>query len=262
MIYVGFGFLMVFLKTHCWTSVGFNYLLSAWAFQWGILVVHFWHSLFEGEWHKAKLNVDTLVVGDFAAGVSMITFGAILGKADIFQCWVLITLEIIFYGLNETIGVSVYGAIDMGGSMYIHTFGAYFGLAASFFFNPKKAIADDAKRGVGGYNSQLVAMVGTVFLYMFWPSFNAALAPPLSQQRVVINTALAISASNIVACGTSRLVHFNLDMEVVLNATLAGGVAIGACTDLIATPGIAVTIGAFSGLCSALGFIYLNKFLQ
>jgi hypothetical protein len=32
MIYIGFGFLMVFLKTGSWTAVGFNYLLSAWAF--------------------------------------------------------------------------------------------------------------------------------------------------------------------------------------------------------------------------------------
>ena len=32
MIYIGFGFLMVFLKTNSWTAVGFNFLLSAWAF--------------------------------------------------------------------------------------------------------------------------------------------------------------------------------------------------------------------------------------
>lgn len=31
MIFIGFGFLMVFLKTHSWTSVGFNFLIACWA---------------------------------------------------------------------------------------------------------------------------------------------------------------------------------------------------------------------------------------
>jgi ammonium transporter Rh len=30
MIFIGFGFLMVFLKTHCWSSIGFNYIIAAW----------------------------------------------------------------------------------------------------------------------------------------------------------------------------------------------------------------------------------------
>jgi len=43
MIYIGFGFLMVFLKTGSWTAVGFNFMLSAWAFQISILAAGFWH---------------------------------------------------------------------------------------------------------------------------------------------------------------------------------------------------------------------------
>jgi ammonium transporter Rh len=31
MIFVGFGFLMVFLKTNMWTAVGYNYLIAAWS---------------------------------------------------------------------------------------------------------------------------------------------------------------------------------------------------------------------------------------
>jgi ammonium transporter Rh len=218
--------------------------------------------VFKNKWYKLEIYVNTLVVGDFGAGSCMIAFGAILGKADLFQCWVMVTLQVIFYSLNEGIGYLVLGAIDIGGSMYIHTFGCYFGLAASYFFNPKRAIEDKEGRGVGGYNSQLIAMVGTLFLYMYWPSFNAALAPALTQQRVVINTAMAISSSCICACGVSRLIHYKLEMEIVLNATVAGGVAIGACTDMVVSAGLATLIGGFAGTCSALGFAYLNKFLQ
>jgi len=46
----------------------------------------------------------------------------------------LASLELIFYGINESIGVVILKVTDIGGSMYIHTFGAYFGLAASYFY--------------------------------------------------------------------------------------------------------------------------------
>lgn len=42
--------------------------------------------------------------------------------------------EMIFYALNEAIGVIIFKATDMGGSMFVHSFGAYFGVAASYFF--------------------------------------------------------------------------------------------------------------------------------
>ena len=63
--------------------------------------------------------------------------------------------------------------------MYVHTFGAYFGLAASYFFvieKTKASLASENSNAVGGYTSQTIAMVGTLFLFMYWPSFNGALA--------------------------------------------------------------------------------------
>lgn len=105
-------------------------------------------------------------------------------------------------------------------------------------------------------------MIGTLFLFMFWPSFNGALAADFQQQRVIVNTVLAISASAITACGVSRIALQKLDMEVVLNATLAGGVSVGSSSDLVVTGGTAMAIGAFSGIVSACGFLWLSKFLQ
>lgn len=58
------------------------------------------------------------------------------------------------------------------------------------------------------------------------------------------------------------MIHYKLEMEIVLNATVAGGVAIGACVDMVASAGLCILIGGFAGICSALGFAYLNKFLQ
>ncbi len=146
--------------------------------------------------------------------------------------------------------------------MYVHTFGAYFGLAASYFFDNKKAIADAKSRCEGDYNSQLIAMLGTLFLWMFWPSFNGALAADFQQQRVIVNTVMAISASCITACGVSRIWMQRLDMEVVLNATLAGGVSVGSSSDLVVTAGTAMAIGALAGIVSAVGFLKLSAILR
>merc|ERR1719195_1710965 len=146
--------------------------------------------------------------------------------------------------------------------MYVHTFGAYFGLAASYFFDNKKAIENKSGKCGGGYNSQLIAMVGTLFLWMFWPSFNGALAADFQQQRVIVNTVMAISASCITACAISRFLMQRLDMEVVLNATLAGGVSVGSSSDLVVSAGTAMAIGAFAGIVSALGFLKLGPFLK
>ena len=134
MIFVGFGFLMVFLKNHSWTSVGYNFLIGAYVMQITILIVGFWHQVFEGQWQIISLDITSLIVADFGAAAVLISFGALLGKVSLVQLWCLATLEIIFYGFNETICVTSLKAVDMGGSMYVHTFGAYFGLAATYFY--------------------------------------------------------------------------------------------------------------------------------
>lgn len=145
--------------------------------------------------------------------------------------------------------------------MYVHTFGAYFGVAAAFFYYPKKAMQHSGLCA-SSYNSNLVAMVGTLFLWMFWPSFNGALASGYQQQRVIVNTVMAISASCITACGYCKIKLGRLDMEVVLNATLAGGVSVGSASDLVVTASISMLIGAFAGLVSAVGFLHLGPYLQ
>lgn len=258
MIYIGFGFLMVFLKTSSWTAVGFNYMLAAFAFQWGILVVGFWDQVWSDEWQSIPLGVNALVTGDFAACACMITFGALLGKVDLFQAAIVVFFEVIFYGLNRAICLHTFFAKDVGGSMYIHTFAAFFGLGASYFLQSNKAREQHEARAVGGYMSTVVAMGGTIFLYLYWPSFNAVFAAPENHIRIIVNTALAISASCIGAFTLARLVAMKCDMEIAINATLAGGVAIGACCDSLLSPGIAIGIGAFAGVVSAYCRAYIN----
>jgi ammonium transporter Rh len=87
----------------------------------------------------------------------------------------------IFYGLLRVIILDLLQAVDVGGSMTVHMFGAYFGLACAFFFKPKRAIEDYYEQGVGHYNSYLIGMLGTLFLFIYWPSFNSALSTGVNQ---------------------------------------------------------------------------------
>lgn len=64
------------------------------------------------------------------------------------------------------------------------------------------------------------------------------------------------------ACWVARLAKGKLDMEVVLNSTLAGGVAIGAAADLINRPFGSMLVGFVTGSVSALGFIYYGPWLK
>lgn len=59
--------------------------------------------------------------------------------------------------------------------MSIHAFGAYFGLAVAMFVACEGSGSSHAKNGAS-YNSDITAMIGTIFLFIFWPSFNGALA--------------------------------------------------------------------------------------
>ena len=49
-----------------------------------------------------------------------------------------------------------------------------------------------------------------------------------------------------------------MSQEHLQNATLAGGVAVGACADMMLTPGGSVVIGSLAGVLSVCGFQYIQ----
>lgn len=97
---------------------------------------------------------------------------------------------------------------------------------------------------------------------MFWPSFNGALADDGNQQqRVFVNTNLSIAAGCMGAALTARLFYNKLEMTIIMNATLAGGVAIGTCSDIITSPAGAMWVGFAAGIFSAVSFNNIGPFL-
>lgn len=239
--------------------------------QWGILALGFWRRVdvsahgFTGPWPALHLGIHTLIDADYTAATVLITFGAVIGRISATQAVIMTFIEVIAITGNVVIA-SRLGVSDAGGSMIIHVFGAAFGLAFA------KAFGDKAKDGEDNAETALdtskhngtFAMIGTAFLFCFWPSFNAALLSGAAQQRAVINTVLSISASVVSACAASMAINggIKLDMEHVQNATLAGGVAIGAACDMLLNPWGAILTGTVSGVVSCYGFAFLGPWLK
>lgn len=266
MIYIGFGFLMTFLKKYGYGAVGYNFFIAALVTQWGTIVTGGLNQIYgEGNEH-IELSIQTLVTSEFAAATVLITYGAVLGKVSRLQLLVIGILEVVFYAINELIAVEFLKYSDAGGSIIIHAFGAYFGLALSRVLHDKKAL--DSPKEASVYHSDLFAMIGTVFLWMYWPSFNAALVAPdyVAQHRSVINTYFSLAAACVTTFALSPLFQregtkWRLSMVHVQNATLAGGVAVGTASNMSISPWGALLIGCCAGALSTVGYAYLTPFL-
>ena len=262
MIFIGFGYLMTFLRKYGYTAVGFTFLIGAFVMQWHILNEDFWHAVFSRKFDKyVELNLGDFMRADFSAGAVLISFGALIGKTSPTQMLTVAIFEVIAYNINENIGLKL-GISDVGGSYVIHMFGAYFGLACSWVLSPRSASGRSDNAAV--YHSDLFAMIGTIYLWMYWPSFNAGPQSGIPAQRAVVNTLLSMSGS----CGAAFLCSKNLrvdkkfNMVDIQNATLAGGVAIGAVADMLVYPVGAILIGAAGGFISVVGYNKITPFLE
>merc|ERR1719500_1370959 len=172
MIFIGFGFLMTFLKRYGLSAVSLNMLLSAVAIEVFTLVYGFFHLHHtDGGWPFIGIDMGTMLSADFAAAAVLISFGVVLGVATPLQLLVMTVLEITIFVINEVIGRDYIGAVDAGDTIFVHIFGAYFGITVARVL----ARPDISKSDLEGASatSDLFSMVGTVFLWMFWPSFNA-----------------------------------------------------------------------------------------
>ncbi|KAM4529316.1 ammonium transporter Rh type A [Fundulus diaphanus] len=259
MIFIGFGFLMTFLKKYGFSSVGINLLLAAFGLQWGLLMQGLWHM----DHGKIKMDIFKMINADFSTATVLISFGAVLGKTSPVQLLIMTILEITIFSINEHLVASVLKANDVGASMIIHAFGAYFGLAvARVLYRP--GLRNGHENDGSVYHSDMFAMIGTVFLWMFWPSFNSAIAERgVTQLTAVINTYVSLAACVLSAYAVSSLVEHRgkLDMVHIQNATLAGGVAVGTCADMQIQPFGAMLIGLVAGIISTLGFKHLSPIL-
>uniref|UniRef100_A0A8C5DPV4 Ammonium transporter AmtB-like domain-containing protein n=1 Tax=Gouania willdenowi TaxID=441366 RepID=A0A8C5DPV4_GOUWI len=263
MIFVGFGFLMTFLQRYSFGAVGFNFLIAAFGLQWALLMQGWFHSLDYTD-GKIKIGVENLINADFCVAGCLIAYGAVLGKVSPVQLLVLTLFGITLFAVEEYIILDLIHAKDAGGSMVIHTFGGYYGLSISWMlYRPNLDQSNRLQSSV--YHSDVFAMIGTLFLWMFWPSFNSAITDHGDgQHRAAINTYLALASTVLTTVAVSSLFqkHGKLDMVHIQNSTLAGGVAVGTAAEFMLMPYGSLIVGFCCGIISTLGYIFLTPFME
>ncbi|GAB6027973.1 hypothetical protein CHUAL_002199 [Chamberlinius hualienensis] len=257
MVFIGFGFLFTFLKKYSYSAVGVNMFIAALMLQWAILCEGF----FAMEDGVIKIGIEQILTADVAAASGLISWGALLGKINPLQTIIMGLIQMPLFACCEWLTLTIFKASDPGASIICHVFGAYFGLSASVaMYKPEHR---GQKNEGAVYHSDVFAMIGTVFLWLYWPSFNAALVSGDERERAVLNTYLSLAACCMVTFAISSLVDHKsrFNMVHVQNATLAGGVAMGTACATMLGPFAALIIGSIAAIICTIGFRYLTPLL-
>jgi ammonium transporter Rh len=253
MLLLGFGFLMVFVKKYGRSALTATFLLVSVSLPLYIAIKSM--GIFE-----AKGEIEQLILAEFGAASLLIAAGAVLGRIKMYHYLILGLLFIPFYIFNELVVVDDYfhfiGTIaDTGGSIVIHAFGAIFGISAAISLTTKKARETDI---LSDATSDKFSLLGSMVLWIFWPSFCSALVPVEAIPVSVVNVFLALSGSTIATYIATVTIRGKINAADIANAALAGGVAIGATFDH-ANHIEAIIIGLIAGVISTMGFAIFQE---
>jgi ammonium transporter Rh len=241
-------------------------LVTAIAIQWYVFAESFFHQMVVAnsirEWHNVEFDIYSMMNSLFGVSAVLISFGALIGKIKPFQLVVMTFLELTFHAFNYEVVLTAGAEItDVGGTYVDHMFGAYFGLTVAWVLTKQSHRIEPAT----GYVADLFSFIGTLFLWVYWPSFvgGALQADSTQQERAIMNTILALSASTITTFFLSSVMAKEIKYRPVdiQNATLAGGVAIGCVANFNMNPVNAIFIGSAAGLWSTFGFNVIQPYL-
>ncbi|KFO78053.1 RH-like [Cuculus canorus] len=254
MMIFGFGFFLTFLRRYGFSSTGFNLLIIALGVQCSILtegLLPFQHQ------SEDKDVLKTITKAAVSMTAVVISTGAVLGKANPVQLILMTIVEIMFFHTSRWINNTFLMVQDGISMMHVLLFGAYFGLAVSSRFSEP---SPRSEKKASTPKSDLLAMLGTLFLWVFWPSFNSVLVTA-DRNKAVYNTYFALAASAVIAFVLSVLTTKDgkLRMAHIHSAVLAGGVAVGYVAASIDYPWIAMILGLLAGVITILGSYCLER---
>ncbi|NXF74020.1 RHL protein, partial [Sclerurus mexicanus] len=247
MVIFGFGFFLMVLRRYGFSSTGFNLLIIVLGVQCSVLVEDLFIFFYPGANEGVLKSIEKALISMTAV---IISTGAVLGKINLVQLIVMTLVELIVFYVSRWINRTFLEVGDHLSLMHVHLFGAYFGLAVTSCF-PEPSPGLDKNRSAP--KSDLLSMLGSVFLWVFWPSFNSLLAE--SKTKAILNTYFALAVSAVTAFMLSALTAKDgkFRMTHIRSAVLAGGVTISYAAESISHPWIAMILGLLGSVITILG---------
>ncbi len=259
MLLVGFGFLMVFVKKYGRSAITATFLLVS------VSIPLYFLKDSLGILGGVESDIERLILAEFGAASLLICAGAVLGRLKMYQYLILGLLFVPCYSFNEWLllegglGLVAHGTfVDTGGSIVIHAFGALFGIGVAYSMTTRKEFETPIE---SDNTSDRFSLLGSMVLWVFWPSFCAALVPSEQIPMTVVNVIFALCGSTLATYFASLKLRGKVSPADIANAALAGGVAIGSTCDKV-PPGYAIVIGLVAGLVSTIGFAVIQGWNQ
>lgn len=257
---IGFGFLMAFVRKYGYTSAISTYLIVSVSIPLYLCI----RTLCYEDYVLSGVDIKTLILAEFATLGVIVAVGAPLGRINTNQYVLIALLFIPFYALNEWIllGDSFLipkgNFLDTAGSVFIHTFGAFFGLGMVWFLTSEK---EENLPIISSKISNQFALLGSMFLWVFFPAITSSLVPVQDIPYTVINTVLAICGATMATYVFTIIIREKIEVMDLMRATLAGGVAISA-TCRFAKPGYSILIGMIAGAICVVGYTLIQPRIE
>ncbi|KAM4541165.1 rh blood group, D antigen isoform 2-T2 [Fundulus diaphanus] len=255
-VILGFGFLCTFPVRYGFSGCGFNLLVAVLATQWALILNGI------DSWYNTRIigiDLKSIITAELCAVSALISIGSVLGKTNPVQLTLIALLEVTGFVLNKWLLQTLLKVRPANSIMLLHVFGAVFGLMLTWILS-RNAQEQGFEKEKFDKKSGLFSMLGAVFLWMFWPSFNSVIVDDQARLGAVCSTylALAVSVVTAVALAVLSSPRGTLNPIQMQSCILAGGVAVGVSISAIQQPWEAMALGLAAATISTTGFRYLK----
>ena len=136
MMIIGFGYLMCFMDTCGMSALGFTFLATMVIFELSLVSNNWFERWFDSDYAIQdggfKVSIYTCIDACFCVAAVLISFCGVIGKISLYQVLVMCLVETVVYSFNASALDTWFHVVDPGGTIVIHMFGAYFGLACAW----------------------------------------------------------------------------------------------------------------------------------